>query len=300
MSRSLYAALILLGLIWGGSFLFIKVLLQHDLGLWTIVSLRSLYGLVFTVLAMLVLRKPFSFKLIPWGKIAIVSLVNMVFPWGWITFSETRLTSSMASVLNATTPIWTILIGLLFFRGVFTRIQWAGTLVAFAGIIVLLGINPVTIISADPVGVVCMLAATFCYGLGTQLFKRWLGGLSSYQTTFATLAGAAVGSGMIAIFTERAPDIMEPVVMGSLLGLGVFGAGIAYILFNYVVMKGSPEFATSVTYLIPVSAMIWGYTVLGERIGWNLFAGLFLILGGVFVANRKPGVNRGKQANIPA
>ncbi|MFB5679025.1 DMT family transporter [Paenibacillus terreus] len=297
MSRSLYTALILLSLIWGGSFLFIKVLLQHDLGPWTIASLRSLFGLVFILLVMLVLRKPFSFKQISWGGAVIVSLVNMALPWGLIAFSETRLTSSMASVLNATTPIWTMLVGLLFFGAAFTRMQWTGMLIAFAGIIVLLGINPVTMISVDPVGFVCMLAATLCYGFGTQLSRRLLGGLSMYQMTFATLAGAAVGSGLVAVFTEQAPVLTEPAVIGSFIGLGVLGSGVAYILFNYMIMKGSPEFATSVTYLVPASAMVWGYTLLGEHIGWNLLAGLVLILGGVFAANRKIGTNPGKKAS---
>ncbi|MFB5759467.1 DMT family transporter [Paenibacillus medicaginis] len=304
MSRSLYAALILLSLIWGGSFLFIKVLLQHDLGPWAIASVRSLFGLIFILLVMLVLRKPFSLKQVPWGGAVVVSLVNMALPWGLIAFSETRLTSSMASVLNATTPIWAMLVGLLFFRASFTRMQWTGMLVAFAGIIVLLDINPVTIISVDPVGFACMLAATLCYGIGTQLSRRLLGGLSMYQMTFATLAGAAAGSGLVAVFTEQAPDLTEPAVLGSFIGLGVLGSGVAYILFNYMVMKGSPEFATSVTYLVPASAMVWGYTLLGEHIGWNLLAGLVLILGGVFVANRKPGGNPGKKmskkADIPS
>ncbi|MDP4096795.1 DMT family transporter [Paenibacillus sp. P96] len=296
MARSLYVALILLSLIWGGSFLFIKVLLQHALGPWTIASLRSLFGLVFILLIMLVLRKPFSFKQISWGGAVIVSLVNMALPWGLIAFSETRLTSSMASVLNATTPVWTMLVGLLFFGASFTRMQWAGMLTAFAGIIVLLGINPVTMISVDPVGFVCMLGATLCYGVGTQLSRRLLGGLSMYQMTFATLLGAAAGSGLIAVFTEKAPDLSEPAVLGSFIGLGIFGSGVAYILFNYMIMKGSPEFATSVTYLVPASAMIWGYTLLGEHIGWNLLVGLVLILGGVFVANRKMGTNSGTKA----
>lgn len=163
MSRSLYAALLLLSLIWGGSFLFIKVLLLHHVGPWTIVFLRSSFGLIFIVLLMLLMRKPFVFRSIPWKSVILVALVNMVLPWALISFSETRIASSMASVLNATTPIWTMLVGLVFFGAIFYRMQWFGMGLAFVGIVILLGINPVSIISVDPVGFGCMLLATLLW-----------------------------------------------------------------------------------------------------------------------------------------
>ncbi len=285
MSRSLYAVLLLLSLIWGGSFLFIKVLLLHHVGPWTIVFLRSGFGLIFIVLLMLLMRKPFEFRSIPWKSVILVALVNMVLPWALISFSETRIASSMASVLNATTPIWTMLVGIVFFRAIFYRMQWFGMGLAFVGIVILLGINPVSIISVDPVGFGCMLLATLCYGFGTQLSKRFLSNLSMYQATFATLLGAAAGGGIMTAMVDR-PDlsvVFIPGVLGSLIGLGVLGSGVAYILFNYMILRGSPEFASSVTYFVPVSAIVWGFLLLNEHIGWNVLTGLLLILGGVFM-----------------
>ncbi|MGW8957300.1 DMT family transporter [Paenibacillus sp. NPDC055715] len=289
MSRSLYAALLLLSLIWGGSFLFIKVLLLHHVGPWTIVFLRSSFGLIFIVLLMLLMRKPFKFRSIPWKSVVLVALMNMVLPWALISFSETRIASSMASVLNATTPIWTMLVGLVFFRAIFHRMQWFGMGVAFVGIVILLGINPVSIISVDLVGFGCMLLATLCYGFGTQLSKRFLSNLSMFQATFATLLSATAGGGIMTAIIDR-PDlsvVFIPGVLGSLIGLGVLGSGIAYILFNYMILQGSPEFSSSVTYFVPVSAIVWGFLLLNEHIGWNVLTGLVLILGGVFIANQR-------------
>ncbi|MBY0023880.1 MULTISPECIES: DMT family transporter [Paenibacillus] len=289
MSRSLYAALLLLSLIWGGSFMFIKVLLLHQVGPWTIVFLRSSFGLIFIILLMLLIRKPFKIKSIPWKSVILVACVNMVLPWTLIGFSETRIASSMASVLNATTPIWTMLVGLVFFGAIFHRLQWLGMGLAFIGIIILLGINPASIISVDPVGFGCMLLATLCYGFGTQLSKRFLSNLSMYQATFATLFGAAAGGGIMMVIVER-PDlsiVSVPGVLGSLIGLGVLGSGVAYILFNYMILRGSAEFASSVTYFVPVSAIVWGFLLLNEHIGWNVLTGLVLILGGVFMANQR-------------
>lgn len=289
MPRSLYAVLLLLSLIWGGSFLFIKVLLLHQVGPWTIVFLRSSFGFVFIALLMLFMRSPFQIKSIPWKSVIPVAMVNMVLPWTLIGFSETRIASSMASVLNATTPIWTMLVGLVFFGAVFHRLQWLGMCLAFIGIIILLGINPAFIISVDPIGFGCMLLATLCYGFGTQLSRRILTNLSMYHATFATLLGAVVGGGIMMAIIEK-PDlsiILVPDVFGSLIGLGILGSGVAYILFNYMILRGSAEFASTVTYFVPVSAIAWGFLLLNEHIGWNVLAGLALILGGVLMANQR-------------
>lgn len=300
MARSLYIALILLSLIWGGSFFFIKSLL-HDFGPWGIAFLRSTCGFLFISMIMLIMRKPFDLRKIKWLPTFVVAMINMALPWTLIGFSETKLASSMASVLNATTPIWTMLVGLLFFGSVFRRIQWVGMGIALVGLIILLGIRPGSFMTVDFIGFAAMIGATMCYAVGSQLSKRLLGGLTMYQLTFGTLLGAMVGSGILAFTTERVDvtKILEPANIGALVGLGIFGSGVAYILFNYMVLKGSPEFATSVTYLVPATAMIWGYTLLDEPIGWNLIIGLILILSGVFITNRGGSRSKGKAAGIP-
>ncbi|MFE0557685.1 DMT family transporter [Paenibacillus lautus] len=300
MARSLYIALILLSLIWGGSFFFIKNLL-HDFGPWGIAFLRSTFGFLFITIVMLIMRKPFALREIRWLPTVVIAMINMALPWTLIGFSETRLASSMASVLNATTPIWTMLVGLVFFGSVFRRIQWMGMGVALVGLVILLGIRPGSFITVDFIGFAAMIGATLCYAVGSQLSKRLLGGLTMYQLTFGTLLGAMVGSGIIAFTTEKIDlsKIVEPANIGSLVGLGIFGSGVAYILFNYMVLKGSPEFATSVTYLVPATAMIWGYTLLDEPIGWSLIIGLILILSGVFITNRGGRTSKESLAAVP-
>jgi drug/metabolite transporter (DMT)-like permease len=287
LSRLLFAALILLSLIWGGSFFFIKQLLQ-DFGPWTIAFLRSSFGLVTIGMIMLVLRKPFEFRKIPWIPMAVMALVNTAIPWAIIGFSETRLTSGMASILNATTPLWTIVVGTLFFKTVTNRMQWIGMGIALIGLIVLLGINPVSIISVDLLGFICMMTATLSYAVGSQLSKR-LKGLSIYQITFGTLLCAMLGSGSVSFSVERIslPHLASAANITTLIGLGVFGSGIAYILFYFMVQKGSPEFATMVTYLVPASAIIWESTLLDEQVHWSMLMGLAFILGGVFLATSK-------------
>lgn len=289
MPRFVYFALILLSLIWGGSFYFIKVLL-NDFGPWTIAFLRSGAGLIVVVLIMVAFRKPFDLRKIPWIPMAAMALINTAVPWAIIGFSETRLTSSMASILNATTPIWTIFVGMLFFKNVSTRMQWLGISIASVGLIVLLGINPESMISVDMIGFIGMLTASLCYGIGSQLSKRLLGGYSMYQITFGTLLTCMISSGSMAFATEPVSfaNVISLSNIPMIIGLGAFGSGVAYILFYYIIQNGSAEFATMVTYLVPCTALIWGYSLLNEDITWNLLAGLFIVLGGVYLAGRKP------------
>lgn len=288
MARPLYFALILLSLIWGGSFFFIKILLP-DYGPWAIAFLRSAFGLATISAVMLILRKPFGFRSIPWPPMAVMALVNTAIPWAFIGFSETRLTSGMASVLNATTPLWTLAVGVLFFRAAAGRRQWLGMGIAFIGIIVLLGVSPTSIVSVDGLGFACMLAATLCYAIGSHLSKKLSEGLSMYQVTLGTLLCAMLGSGVMAAATEGVSlaPLASPATLGAVIGLGVFGSGLAYILFYFMVQKGSAQFATTVTYLVPASAIIWGFALLHEAVGWRLLAGLVFILGGVYLANKK-------------
>lgn len=288
VSRSLLLVLTLLSLIWGGSFYFMKILLQ-DFGPWTIAFLRSTLGLITITVVMLSLKKPIGFKQISWVPMVIMALINTAIPWSLIAFSETRLTSTMASVLNATTPLWTLAIGILFFKTVSGRMQWLGMLIAFCGIIVLLDVNPVSLVSVDLLGFLCMMAATCCYAIGGQLSKRLPGSLSMYQVTFGTLLCSMVGSGGIALLTESFSfsGFASESTVASLIGLGVFGSGIAYILYYYLVQKGGPEIASYVTYLVPITAFVWGYALLNEEITWNLLVGMVFIAGGLFLTGRR-------------
>ncbi|WP_424767677.1 DMT family transporter [Paenibacillus sp. sgz302251] len=288
MPRFVYAALLLLSLIWGGSFYFIKVLLQ-DFGPWTIAFLRSGAGLVVVVILMLALKKPFGLRKIPWAAMVTMAIINTAIPWALIGFSETRLTSSMASILNATTPIWSIIVGMLFFGHKSGRMQWVGIAIASVGLLILVGIKPGSFIAVDMIGLVCMIGASFCYGIGSQLSKRLLDGFSMYQITFGTLLSCMLASGSMAFTVETISfsHFLSAHTLLMIFGLGALGSGIAYILFYYIVQNGSAEFATMVTYLVPCTAIIWGYTLLNEKLSWSLIVGLLVILAGVFIAGRR-------------
>jgi drug/metabolite transporter (DMT)-like permease len=284
----LYLLLLLLSLIWGFSFLFIKILLSYFTPI-TIVFLRSLLGTMVILVIMIIKGK----KIIPdresyWILITI-GIFNSVLPWTLIIYSETLISSSMASVLNATTPIWTIFVGLVFFKSRILLIQWLGILIGFFGILILMGININHLAIDNLYGFMGMILASFFYGLAAQLSRRFFKNITVYQISLFTLLSSTIISSFFLYTNEEIiiTQLFEPVVLIPLIGLGIFSSGIAYILYYYLIQKGSAEFASLVSYLVPITAMFWGVTIMGEEISFRMIIGLILILLGVFVSGQK-------------
>ena len=286
--KRLYLALLTLSLIWGMSFLFIKLLVV-DLGVWGVVFWRCVFGAVTLLLLLIVQNKLKTVKRLPLLPIFFIALLNNALPWALIAVSETIISSSLASVVNATTPIWTILIGFTIFSSKMVKMQWVGVLVGFCGIIVLLELNLFQLFQNNLLGVGTMLGATMCYGFGAHISKKYLQDIPIMVISFSTLAVAGIISGVVMAIIEpsgfHSINSVDAVI--SLIGLGVFGSGFAYLLYYYMVKEGSAEFASLVTYLVPISAMIWGSVLLGENITPHMLIGLFLIFSGVYLSSYK-------------
>lgn len=286
--KRLYLALLMLSLIWGMSFIFIKLLVV-DLGVWGVVFWRCVFGAVTLLLLLIVQNKLKTVKRLPLLPIFFIALLNNALPWALIAVSETIISSSLASVVNATTPIWTILIGFTIFSSKMVKMQWVGVLVGFCGIIVLLELNLFQLFQNNLLGVGTMLGATMCYGFGAHISKKYLQDIPIMVISFSTLAVAGIISGVVMAIIEpsgfHSINSMDAVI--SLIGLGVFGSGFAYLLYYYMVKEGSAEFASLVTYLVPISAIIWGSVLLGENITPHMLIGLFLIFSGVYLSSYK-------------
>lgn len=283
----LYSALLSLSLIWGLSFVFIKILLEAA-GVWGTVFVRCIAGVVI-LLPILWLKRKEIVRPLPWKSLVIIGVLNAGLPWGLITLSETKITTSSASVLNATTPIWTGLLGYLLFSNKLSRGQWIGIVTGFVGILVLMDFNIQTLFGESFFGVGTMLVATACYGFSTQYAKKKLGNIGVVAlTTISLLVGAAVGViGMIFTQPIQIEKLIDPKALLVIIGLGCFGSGIAQLLYYYMVREGSPEFASTVTYIIPLTAIFWGYLFFKEPITSQLIIGLIIILFGVFLSTRK-------------
>ncbi|MBY6036260.1 DMT family transporter [Fictibacillus nanhaiensis] len=286
----LYSALFILSLIWGMSFLFIKVLL-NVFDPWQIVFIRCVLGILTILPLFLLTKQKVHWKVLPIKALVIVGLLNAGIPWGLIAWSETFLDSGYTAILNATTPIWTAMMGVLFFSVKMQWKQWFGVMVGFVGIIFLMDADAPGLSQKELIlGIFLMLIATCCYGYSSQFAKKHLQETTVWITASTTLIVGSLLSALIMSFSggwqlpERA---LESNVILPLIGLGVFGSGLAYLMYYYMISAGSAEFATLVTYLVPVSAVIWGSVLLQEQIPPIAFLGLFLIFLGVYLTGRK-------------
>ena len=281
--RSWLPAYLSLVLIWGCSFMFNEIALRSFSAIAVAFGRISL-GALTLVIVLLVLRQPVRLERSQLLDLVVVAAILTALPFALIAFAQTRVTSILAGLLNATTPLWVaIFVALLIPAERATRQQGVGLLLGFAGIGVLLGVWNVD--SLDAVGVLAMLGATACYGFGTA-WMRW-------RLTGSSLSGASLSTVQLVIATALllpvlplggAPTDVKLESVLALVGLGVFGAGLAYVLFWRVVRTAGPTIAATVTYLIPLVSTTLGIVVLGEQLTWNQPVGAAIALVGVALA----------------
>ena len=164
-----------------------------------------------------------------------------------------------------------------------------GILIGFFGILVLMDFQVGQLFGKEFIGIGTMLLASTCYGFAGQYTKRFLSSTSILViTTFTLLTGAFIGLiGMLITGPIKPVMLMDPLTIFSIVGLGCFGSGLGQLIYFYINKNGSPELAATVTYLIPASAMVWGYVLLGEAINPNVIIGLLIIFAGVYLSSKK-------------
>ncbi|HET7657168.1 MAG TPA: EamA family transporter [Bacillales bacterium] len=282
-----YLTLVGLSLIWGTSFLFIKILVETTEPI-NVVFLRCLLGAA-PLYGILLFRLPkMKVSRLPWFPLLVVGVINAAIPWTLISLSELSIRSSTAAVLNATTPLWTSLFGFALFSVWLSKKQWIGIIVGFVGILILMNFDVASFFNENFIGVGTMVIAAICYGISFQIVKRYLDGVPVLIISAATLTVGFIATGVYSLFTYGFPTSVflswEP--LSAIIGLGVFGSGLAYLMNFYLVHKAGAEFASFVTYLVPVSAMFWGWLILGEPLSTHLIIGLIFIFGGVYLSGR--------------
>jgi drug/metabolite transporter (DMT)-like permease len=275
-----YTALVL---IWGLSFLFNSLALRA----FTPVQLtwgRVLLGGATLGLVLLASRSRPAVARRDLGDLVVLAVTLSAAPFLLIALAQERITSILAGMLNATTPLWAMLfVALLVPAERPGRRQVAGVLVGLVGIGVLLGAWRID--AVDWVGTAAMLGATACYGFGSawsrlRLTSTGLSGtaLSAVQLSLAALLLTPL---MLAGAPWPTPSAALPWPVVAVLMLGVFGAGLAYVLFWRVIRSAGALVATTVTYVIPLVSTAAGVLVLGEPLVWHEPVGAVVVLAGV-------------------
>lgn len=286
--------LIALALVWGSSFILIK---KGLLGLTPIQlgALRVSFASIF--LFIIGARSIKKIKRENWPWIALSGFLGTFFPAFLFAFAETKVDSGIVSILNSTVPILALIIGALIFQIKATKNQIIGVVIGLLGSLFLVGVEAISIGSSNYIYAFLPLIATLMYAFNVHIIKRYLQEVPALSITLGFFIVLFPFSIAVLYFT----DFFTPAVLGNpesqtailyIAVLAIVGTGIAKIIFNRLVQLSTPLFTTSVTYLIPIVALIWGLLDGEKFTGTQLLAGV-LVLIGVYLANKKTGTKAG-------
>ena len=274
-----WAMMLALSTLWGGSFFFFKVLVT-DLPPFTVVLGRvGFAALILNIF--LILRRdfmPLNARL--WGSFVVMGLLNNVVPYSLIVFGEMRISSGLASILNATTPIFTIIAAhMLTTNEKLTPAKTVGVMFGFAGVIVLIGRGALAGLGhSNIIGEAACLLAALSYGFAGIYGRRFKGIAPLKVATGQITASTFVMLPLVLLFDRPwllpAPNLQIWLAFG---GISLFSTALAYVLYFRILATAGATNLMLVTLLLPVSAMILGVSFLGEHITWQSVAGMALI-----------------------
>ncbi len=282
-----YAALVGLALIWGASFLFIKVAV-HDMSPTVLLLLRSTTGCLTLAVIIRVMGRPlfgegWRTRLVPF---AIMAVTNSVVPWIAIAWGEERISSGLASILNSTTTVWTaVLIYWVMPSERPSLINYAGVLLGFSGVVILV-LPDITRhgLSGSFFGAMAVVVASLSYAVNALYQRRKLRNVSVFEVSLGQLAATVIFA--IPIAAPALPQVhVAAASMAAVVALGAGGSAIAYLLYYSVMNSLGAVRAAGVTLLVPVTAVFWGVVLLHESLSFSIVAGMAVILAGIVLIN---------------
>lgn len=277
---------IVLSFIWGSSFILMKEGMK-GLSAYQVASIRILSAGIVLV--------PFgiqSFKALPANKRLLVFLSGLLgtfFPAYLFCIAETKIDSSLAGILNALTPLFTLLIGAIFFKSRIPWRKWAGVIIGFAGLVLLILAGNKTISFSYMGYASFILLATLLYGINVNLVSRYLKEIGSRQIATVAFTLLIIPSFVIlwltGYFNKEELSRAFLYSTGASMVLGIMGTAVASILFYVLLKRAGAVFSSMVTYGIPFVALFWGILANEEINPWQIGC-LCVILGGVYLANK--------------
>lgn len=279
--------LVFLGCVWGSSFILMKLGLQGvnpvQMG-----SLRILFAAAFLVLV--------GFKQIPkiplhkWKYIALTSMFGTFLPVYLFAVALSKIDGSVSSILNSLTPLFALIFGILFFKVDVQRRQIFGVIIGFIGCVLLILFGEGENTTENYYYALLIVLASIFYGINVNLIKKYLSDLKPLTISTGNFLVIMFPALIILYFSEFFEIAHEPKVitsLGFIAVLGIVGTGLSNILFFKLIQMSSPVFASSVTYLIPVVAILLGYFIMDETLSAIQGIGALVVLLGVYFSSRK-------------
>ena len=284
MSASTRGLLLLLGLIWGGSFFFARIAV-HDVPPFTLVFLRLSLAAVALHLYLAGRLGIYQSLRRHWPQFLLLGLINNAIPHTLIFCGQTQMGAGLASILNATTPMWTVLIGnQLTTDERLTSAKLAGCLTGLLGTIVLLGPSVTSGGSVPFWALLLPILAAISYGFAAIYAKRFKG-IAPPVVAAGQLTGSSLIMLPVALMIDQPWALATPPVtaIAAILGLALLSTAFAYILYFRIIELAGATNTSLVTLLVPPSALLLGFLFLGERMGPTEIAGMLLIAAGLLV-----------------
>jgi drug/metabolite transporter (DMT)-like permease len=279
---------ILLGAIWSSSFMWIKIAVQ-EVGPITLVAFRVLFGLLFGIVVIFIQRAqmPRSFR--EWSPLLLLGITNVAIPFFLISWGEQSIDSAVAAILDATVPLFTILIAHYLLHD--DKMTWPkvlGLLIGFAGVIILMS-KDIGASVGSLLGQLAVVLASAFYAGSAVFARKTTEDTPGILRSAGPLISATVVMWLATFFVESPIKIPQlGITWVALLFLGVLGSGLAFVLAYYLIHEIGPTRTSMVTYLFPLGGVILGVAFLNESLSWQLLAGAVLIILSLVVANWQP------------
>jgi len=277
---------VLAGIVWGSSFLFMKVALE-GISPGQVAWSRLVLGALTLGLFVALRRDHLPRSLRVWGHMTVLALSFCVVPFLLFSWAQQHVTSGLASIYNATTPIMTaVMAGLLFRVERLKAVQIGGILAGIMGVVVIIAPWQGLDLNQSLVAQFAILGATACYGFSLAYMRKFVSstGMTALVFSFLNIGIAAAIMLVLTPVVALSPVSLDPWIIGSVLLLGCLGTGVAYIWNQNTVRAWGPTRASTVTYITPIVGVALGTMILGEQISWNEPVGALVVFLGILLA----------------
>lgn len=290
-SRTDWLLFLLLGFLWGSSYIFIKIGVEGGLTPFVLVSLRLLCGFALLAIVVRIAREPLPRTARMYGHLVVLGAFSVAIPFTLITWAERSVDSTIAATITSAVPLFVIMFAPFLLRDEpITLNKLVGVAIGLAGVAILVGFDPAALTGGSLAAEIALVGATASYAMGGVYARKMVHGLRPMIPAMFQVFFAFVMVTVLAFIFEKPMEAPITFETGfAVLWIGLLGSGVAYLVFFRLLRAWGATRTSLVAYLLPIVGIALGAIVLGETIDAALLIGTALIIGGIFVVNSRFG-----------
>jgi len=299
MTYASIGLLMLLGAIWGTSFLFIKVGVS-EMGPITFATLRVLVASIVLLLVLRAKKQRLPRDIQTWKHFAVMGATGILIPFAAIAWGTQYIASGLSAILNATMPLFTFVFAVACGGERATPERILGLAVGFGGVLLLTWPQFQGGLEASLLGELAVVVASLSYAVAIVYARRHLVGQPPLVASFGQVGTALLFFIPLALMEESWSQPLSLAAIGSVLAIGIFGTAVGYIIYYRLLRVIGATGTSLVTYIVPVFGVFWGWVILNERLSWHAFASLGMIFFGLVLTNNLIGRLLERRSRVPA